>query len=75
MNGLPIEQNWELGGRFGLYTAKLVEEILPERAADLADTMAPVEHSESFLGCTMPWTLSAFTRWGLRRKMARYLRR
>lgn len=96
----PIEHRWEIHGQPGLWTAKHVQEIPPERAsescardsdwcdgqicrdlgidcpnADLSDTMAPFEELSSFLGVVVPWTLSAWTRRGLERKIARFERR
>jgi hypothetical protein len=70
---LPVEYRWEIAGGGRRYTAKLVEEIPPERSECLSDTMAPVEHLSGVLGCVVPWTLSAFTKTGLERKMRRYL--
>lgn len=75
MTELPVEFTWEIRGPRWLYTAKLVEEIPPERAECLSDTMAPVEHLGAVLGCTVPWTLSALTRRCLSRRMRRYDRR
>jgi hypothetical protein len=74
---LPIEYRWEIsGGRgFGFHWAKFVEEIPPERAEMLSDTMAPVEHLGSVAFTTAPWTFSAWTRRGLERKMRRYERK
>jgi len=70
-----IEHRWELGGGPGCYWAKWVQEIPPERAASLSDTMAPVECLGSVLGCIVPWTFSTLTRRGRERKMRRFERR
>lgn len=72
---LEIEHRWEVRGGGWLWTAKHVQEIPPERSDSLADTMAPVEELTSVLGCTVPWTLAAFSRQGLLRKIARWERR
>jgi hypothetical protein len=71
LGGLPIEHRWEIWESPILWTAKHVQEIPPERAESLADTMAPIEELTSVLGCTVPWTVSAFTGRGLERKMRR----
>lgn len=70
-----IEHRWEIRGAWPHWTAKHVQEIPPERGEDLSDTMAPMEDLTSVLGCTVPWTLSAFTRRGLERRMRRYEKR
>jgi len=75
MKELKVEHRWELSGGPGCYTAKHVQEIPPDRAESLADTMAPIEELTSVLGCTVPWTLSAFTRQGRERKMRRFEQR
>lgn len=72
---LPTEHRWEIWGSALGWTAKHVLEIPSERAESLADTMAPMEELTSVLGCTVPWTVSAFTRRGLDRKMARFERK
>jgi hypothetical protein len=72
---LPIEHRWEIKGRPLFWVAKHVQEIPPDRAESLADTMAPLEELTSILGCIVPWTLSALTLRGLFRKMARFERR
>lgn len=71
----PIEHRWEIKGRWPSWTAKHVQEIPPDRAESLADTMAPIEELTSVLGCTVPWTVSAFTRRGLERRMRRFERK
>ena len=71
MKELPVEHRWEIWDSLLLLTAKHVQEIPPERAESLADTMAPIEELTSVLGCTVPWTVAAFTRRGLERKMRR----
>lgn len=72
-----IEHRWEIRHAFAMHTAKHVQEIDPpdEPDRDLSDTMAPIEELTSTLGVTMPWTCSAFTAWGLERKMRRIERK
>jgi hypothetical protein len=68
---LPVEHCWKIWESPILWTATHVQEIPPERADSLADTMAPIEELTSVLGCPVPWTVCALTRRGLERKMRR----
>lgn len=71
---LQIEYRWEIRHYRFTHTAKLVEEIPPERSDDLSETMAPVEHLGSAAFATAPWTFSAHSAAGLERKIRRYER-
>lgn len=64
---------WEVEYRgLGCWTATHVRELPPLPGSDdLSDTMPPME----LVGRTFPWTMSAFTRKGLTRRMRRYEKR
>lgn len=72
---LPIEHRWEIARSGFHHSAKHVQEVPPERSEYLSETMAPIEELDSVLGCAVPWTVSAFSRSGLERKMRRWERR